>query len=157
MDAFKAAEVFEVAIRIETNGEKIYRHALSLTEDPKTKSIFGHLADEEVKHRKTFQAMASQVAHYSPPEKYPGEYDAYVRAYAEQIVFAPEKMQAELARIKTVDDALEFAIQREIESILYYLEIRNFVPETQRKEVDRIIDEERKHYLRLNDLRRTMN
>jgi rubrerythrin len=158
MDAFKASDVFEVAIQIEDNGEKFYRHAINLTDDPKMKDILEFVANEEVKHKKLFQGMASKVGDdYVPPESYPGEYCNYVRAYAKNLVFPAEKLETEFGKIKTMGDALEFAIQREIESILYYLEMRNFIPASHRQEVDDIIDEERKHYLRLADLKRSIN
>jgi rubrerythrin len=154
MDTFKASDVYEIAAQIESNGEKLYRHAVGVTDDPKMKELFTILADEEVKHLRLFEGMAKQVEHYKQPETYDGEYCSYVRSYAEGLVFTPEKMEKEMAKIKSAEDAIEFGIQREIESILYYLETRNFVPDNQKADVDRIIDEERKHYLKLVDLRR---
>lgn len=157
MDLFKAGDVFEVALQIENHGERFYRHAATLTDDPKAKEVFGFAADEEAKHRKLFEGMAAKVEKdYKPPETYPGEYCNYVKAYADNLVFPEDKQDAEFDGIKTVEDAVEFAIQKEIESILYYLEMKNFVPASQHAEVDRIIEEERKHYLRLSDLRRTI-
>lgn len=157
METLEAGDVFEVALQIEKQGEKFYRHAVNLTDDPKTKDVFRFAADEEAKHRKLFEAMAAKVeADYKPPETYPGEYCNYVRAYAENLVFPEEKMEAQFSGIKTLEDALEFAIQKEIESILYYLEMKNFVPTSHREEVDRIIEEERKHYLRITDLKRNI-
>lgn len=44
---------------------------------------------------------------------------------------------------------------REIESILYYIDAKSLVPEGQRCEIDKIIDEERRHYLKLVDLKKT--
>jgi rubrerythrin len=154
---FKASEVFDVAVRIEQNGESLYRHACTLTDDAKIKDLFALLADEEVKHRKTFEGMQSKVEDYQPPEKYPGEYCSYLRAYADDIVFPSERMESELARITDVGGAIEFAVQREIESILYYLEARGFVSERQRDQVDKIIDEERRHYLRLMDIKKVLS
>jgi rubrerythrin len=157
MDVFKAGDVFEVALQIEDHGERFYRHATGLTDDPKIKEIFNFAADEEAKHRKLFEAMAAKVEKdYKPPETYPGEYCNYVSAYADNLVFPQGKAESEFSGIKNVQDAVEFAIQKEIESILYYLEMKNFVPGPQREEVDRIIEEERKHYLRLSDLKRTI-
>jgi rubrerythrin len=154
MDTLKARDIYEVAVQIESTGEKLYRHAVSVTDDSRMKEMFTYLADEEVKHQKLFEDLAKKVEHYQPPETYDGEYCAYVRAYSERLVFTPDKMEKEMARIKGADDAVEFGIQREIESILYYLEVRNFVPENQRADVDKIVDEERRHYLKLIDLRR---
>ena len=42
MDAFKAADVYEVAMQIEENGAKLYRHATGLTDDPKMKDVFDY-------------------------------------------------------------------------------------------------------------------
>jgi len=154
MDIFKASDVYETAIQIEGNGEALYRHAVKVTGDSKMKELFNYLADEEVKHKRLFEGLAKKAEHYNPPETYDGEYCSYVRAYSEGLVFTPDKMEKELGRIKNAEDAIEFGIQREIESILYYLETRNFVPEKERADVDRIIDEERRHYLKLVDLRR---
>jgi rubrerythrin len=155
METLEAGDVFEVAIQIEKNGEKFYRHAVELSDDPKTKDVFSYAAGEEAKHRKMFETLAGKVeADYKPPESYPGEYCSYVKAYSRNHVFPEDKLEAQFEHVKTVEDAVEFAIQREIESILYYLEMKNFVPASQHKEVDRIIEEERKHYLRLVDLKR---
>jgi rubrerythrin len=157
MENLEAGDVFEVAIQIEKHGEKFYRYAAGLTDNPKMKEVFGYAADEEAKHRKIFEKMAEKVeADYKPPESYPGEYCNYVRAYSDNLVFPEDELNQQFKAIKAVEDALEFAIQKEIESILYYLEMKNFVPASQREEVDRIIEEERKHYLRFTDLKRTI-
>jgi rubrerythrin len=157
METIKAGDIFEVALQIEKHGEKFYRHAANLTDDPKVKQVFSFAAEEEAKHRKLFEGMAAKVeAGYKPPESYPGEYCNYVRAYADNLVFPEEKQEAQFRSIETAEDAVELAIQKEVESILYYLEMKNFVPASEREEIDRIIDEERKHYLRLADLKRSL-
>lgn len=157
MSTFKASEIFQIAMKIEDNGEIFYRHAGSVTDDAKMKEMFGFLADEEVKHKDTFEGMLSKIEHYEPPERYPGEYFAYLRAYAEGLVFSPEKLKAEMAKVTDVAGAIDFAIQREIESILYYLEAKGLVPESQRDKIDKILDEERRHYLKLVEVKKGLN
>jgi len=154
---FNASEIFEIAIQIEKHGEKFYRHAVTICDDPKIKKMFGDLADEEVVHRKTIDGLLSKIDHYEPPEKYPGEYCQYLTAYSENLVFSEEDFEKEMKGIDTVADALEFAIEKELQSILYYLEMRNLVPEgPQRKEIDNLVEEERRHYLKLNEVKKTM-
>ncbi len=154
---FKASEIFEIAIQVEKHGEKFYRHAATICDDKKIKEMFEFLASEEVKHRKTIDGMLSKIEHYEPPEKYPGEYCKYLTAYAENQVFSDKEFDEKMKEIDTVADAIEFAIEKEIQSILYYLEMRNLVPEgPQRKEIDRLVEEERRHYLRLNEAKRTL-
>jgi rubrerythrin len=154
---FNASEIFEIAVQIEKHGEKFYRHAMTICDDPKIKEMFEHLANEEVKHRKTIDGMLSKIDHYEPPEKYPGEYCQYLTAYSENLVFSEEEFDKEMQKVTTVADALEFAIDKELQSILYYLEMRNLVPEgPQRTEIDKLVDEERRHYLKLSDIKKDL-
>jgi len=153
MDILKASEVFEIAIKIEENGEAFYRKTANKG-DKQFKQIFEWLADEEVKHKATFEKMLSKVEDYKPAESYPGEYFAYMRSYADRLIFTPDKLEKEISKIADKNDAIEFAIQREIESILYYIEVKSLVPEGQRGEIDKIINEERRHYLKLVDLKK---
>jgi len=157
MAVLDASEVFKVAVTIETNGEALYRHAQTLTDDPKTRDMFAFLAAEEAKHKKTFEEIARGLGTYVPTEDYPGEYLAYLRAYADNIVFPPDEMEEEIEDLCDAEDAVDFAMQREIESILYYIEIRSVVAGARADEVDRIIAEERKHYLQLAEVKKTLD
>ncbi len=149
MSVFEPSEVFQFAIRIEEGGEKFYREMASRIENTEVKSLFSALADDEIKHKKTYQGMVSKIEEYEPVESYPGEYFSYLRAYADNIIFTPQRMEEEMKKITDAASALKFAIDRELESILYYQEVKNLVPKNQRSEIDKIIEEERKHFLKL--------
>jgi rubrerythrin len=150
MSIFKPSEVFQFAIRIEENGETFYRTMASKLKDPAIQDLFTALADEEVKHKKTYEGMVSNIEKYEPFETFPGEYFEYLRAYANNHIFAQDVLQKEMNKIHDPAAALQFAIQRELDSILYYQEVKNLVPENQRNVIDKIIDEERKHYMKLS-------
>jgi rubrerythrin len=149
MSVFEPSEVFQFAIRIEEGGEKFYRTMAEKLQDAEVKSLFSALADEEVKHKKIYEGMVSKIEEYEPIESYPGEYFSYLRAYADNIIFTPKKMQEEMNRIKDASSALKFAIDRELDSILYYQEVKNLVPKNQRDLIDKIIEEERRHFMKL--------
>lgn len=149
MSVFEPSEVFQFAIRIEEGGEKFYREMAKRIENAETKSLFSALADEEVKHRKTYEGMVSKIEEYEPFESYPGEYFSYLRAYADNIIFTPKKLEEEMSKIKDAPAALKFAIDRELDSILYYQEVKNLVPQSQRGLIDKIIEEERRHFIKL--------
>lgn len=149
MSLFEPSEVFQFAIRIEEGGEKFYRGMAGKLDDPEVKSLFSALADEEVKHKKTYEGMVSKIEDYEPFESYPGEYFSYLRAYADNIIFTPKRMEEEMSKIKDASSALKFAIDRELDSILYYQEVKNLVPENQRSLIDKIIEEERRHFVKL--------
>ena len=154
MKIFDVSEIFQFAIRIEENGEKFYRYAARLTKDEVAKEMFNYLADEEINHKKTFEELLSKIDKYEPPESYPGEYFAYLRAYVDNIIFTRELQDTELSMVKDTLSAIKYAVQRELDSILYYHETKKFVPTSQHNLIDRIIDEERKHFLKLLELKK---
>ena len=155
MSIFEPSEIFQFAIRIEENGEKFYRQMAQKLKDETVKELFSALADEEVKHRKTYEGLVSKIEKYEPFEAFPGEYFDYLRAYADDHIFTAEVLKKEMKKINDATAALQFAIQRELDSILYYQEIKSLVPKNQREIIDRIIDEERRHYMKLTGCKPT--
>ena len=151
---FDASEILQFAIRIEENGEKFYRHAVRIAKDDDAKEIFSYLADEEIEHKKMFEDLHSKTEKYEPFESYPGEYFEYLRSYVDKIIFTNEALDKELSRVSDTISALDFGIQRELDSILYFHEIKKFVPKIQHNLIDKIIDEERKHFSKLSELRK---
>jgi rubrerythrin len=149
MSVFKPSEIFQFAIRIEENGEKYYREMAQKLNDKAVKELFSALADEEAKHKKTYERLVAQIETYEPFETFPGEYFQYLRAYADNHIFTPRMLQKEMDSITDASSALQFAIQRELDSILYYQEVKKLVPKNQRGTIDTIIDEERRHYVKL--------
>jgi len=45
-------------------------------------------------------------------------------------------------------------MQRELDSILYYHEVKNLVPAAQHEAIEKIIEEERKHYTTLLEMKK---
>ncbi|HBA53880.1 MAG TPA: hypothetical protein DCZ04_05335 [Syntrophorhabdus aromaticivorans] len=156
MNIFSAGDVVRFAIRLEENGESFYRKAAAITDDKGVADLFNSLADEEIKHRKVFEDLFSRAEWIEPAESYPGEYFAYLRNYMDgRIIFSADS-QSEVPGIHTTAAALEFAIQRELDSILYYQELRTFVPPKDSGTLDTIIAEERKHFARLSEQKRRL-
>jgi rubrerythrin len=153
---FDATDIVQFAVRIEENGANFYRFAVQLTKDDDVKKIFERLAEEEVKHGKTFsQIFAAMEKSPPPPEMFDGEYGAYLRSYVDNaIIFKKEALDKELALVKDTVGALDFAIRRELDSITYYHEIKALLGAGNLDAVDKIIAEERKHYCILTDLKK---
>ena len=148
-------EVVQFAIRIEENGEKFYRKIAAAIGDKKIRDLFTFLADEEVKHKEKFEKMLSEVEKYEPSEAYPPEYFAYLRAFANNIIFNVG-IDKDLPEKPHPVSALDFGIRREADSIAYYQETRGLVPADQRNLIDKIIEEERKHLLKFSELKKTL-
>jgi len=149
MAIFNAGDVIQFAIRIEENGEKFYRDAERAAKDEAAKQLFKRLADEEIAHKAIFQKMFEQIdCLVSEGEDYDGEYLSYLCGYIDgRVVFeAGATAGGETLAV------LDAAIQRELNSVLYYEGLKAFVPVV----LDDIIDEERRHFADLSDIKRTM-
>lgn len=154
MSIFAASDVLQFAVRMEENGGLFYRKAAELSEKSEAKKLFEYLASEEAEHKKTFEKFLSQVTLYEPTEDYPGEYLAYLHNYIDGKVFFTD----DTLKLKSIDtaSALEFAIQREMDAILYYTELKAFVNGEDQKIIDSIIDEERRHFAQLSEIKNNL-
>ncbi len=154
MNIFDASEIYRFAIKMEENGEAFYRHAALLTNDEDARYLFNFLADEEVNHKNIFGRMLSKMEKVEPDEGYPGEYMDYLRDFIDhRSVFSKTKLEREFNDVKDTLTAIDFAINREVDSILYYSEAKNFVGKSQQEAIEQIISEERKHFAKLSDFK----
>lgn len=157
---FSALEIIDIAILIEKNGEIFYRETAKTMEPGAVKEIFLSLAEEEAKHQGIFADITasiknSELAEDAPRENYPGEYLAYLHAFADSHIFTKQNTGLQTAKsMVTSNKVLEFAIQVELDSVLFYTEIKRFIHSSQWPVVDQIIDEERGHYLKLSNLQK---
>ena len=152
-----ASELLQFAVRIEENGEKFYRKVAETSKDKKIGEMFAFLAREEAEHKDTFEGMIPEIEKYEPSETYPPEYFTYLRAYADNIVFTAQ-IDKDLPEQEKVDpvSAIDFGLRREFDSIAYYKEMIGFVPAKQQDSINKVIEEERKHVVKLSELKETL-
>jgi len=149
MKNYTIEEIYQIAIAMEKNGEKFYRLAAESSSGEKLKALYLKLADDEKKHEEIFEGLSKQSHLYEPIEYYPEEYFSYVRSYADSVIFTEEQLKKLIYNTHNSLDALNFAIEREKDSIWYYSEIMSFIHEKQRDMIKDIIKEERKHFSEL--------
>ena len=155
MNLFTASEIVEFAERIHENGANFYRYAIQLVQNQEAKDLFAELAEEERKYHKTLEKIFAGIEKSIPEETYVGEYAQYLRNYIDNnIVFTQQTIQADLASVKDLSSAIEFAARRELNSISYYENIKPFVPKAQHEAVDRLIALEKGHYVQLTNLKK---
>jgi rubrerythrin len=155
MGVFEASDIVEVAIRIEENGANFYKFAEQIAKQEEAKKLFASLAEAESTHKRTFESIFAKMEKAGTPESYQGEYKDYLHAYVDNsIIFTKEIMDKELVNVKDTASALDFAIKREFDSILYYHEIKKLVPVAQHNTLDQIIEEERRHFAQLTQMKK---
>lgn len=141
---FNADEIFIMAEQLERNGAKFYREAAKAVADPDYRKLLSDLAQMEVEHEKTFKKLRAEITEKEKestvfdPE---GEAVLYLRALVDSRVFFEKKMDP-----SSMEEILMAAIEAEKDSIVFYLGMRDAVPENLGKErIEAIIKEEMGH------------
>ncbi len=155
---FSGSELLEAAVGIEKNGAAFYQALAEKSWEDSVRAIYEHLADEEIKHQETFQAMLDKVGGYQPPEDYAQDYPLYLKSLVDSAVFTNVAQARQRAAEAASDSqALDIGIQAEKDSILFYTEMQNLVKPADRQVVMKIIDEERGHLSQLTQLKKKMS
>lgn len=152
---FNADEILEMAEQIERNGASFYRKAAELVEDAKVSKLLLDLAAWEDGHQRVF---ASVRANLTEPERQLTAFDPdhetslYLRAMADGHVFDVKVDPADLLTGKeTKAEILRLAMGQEKDSIIFYLGLKEMIPETMgRERIDEVIKEEMNHIAFLN-------
>lgn len=155
MSVFTAGEIIDFAERIHENGANFYQYAIQLVQNQDTKVLFGELADEERSHKKEIARIFAGIEKTIPQETYEGEYAQYLRNYIDNnVTFTKEAMDKGLAQISDACSAIDFALQMKQDSINYYQSVKDLVPKMQHDLIDKLIVEERNHFVKLANLRK---
>jgi rubrerythrin len=154
---FSARELINIAVGIERRGIAFYDTMAKSTENAAARDIFQYLADMERTHIRIFQGMLGEAAKYQIPETYAGEYAAYLQALVDSAVFTDDTITSEMATGASSDiEAMELAIIAEKDSILFYYEMKDVMPQPAQPTVSKIIVEEKSHLRELSELKKKL-
>ncbi len=147
---FNADEILQMAEQIERNGRDFYSRAATRLAESRTAQLLLGLAAMEVEHEKIFARMRANLSEKEREKTVPDPDDqasAYLRAWADGHVFdVRSNSAAKLTGREKVEDILQMAIGLEKDSIVFYLGMKEAIPERLgRSKVDEIIKEEMRH------------
>jgi len=147
MNKYNISEIIEMAIRTEKLGYQFYTSiAEKFKKDQRLVDLFTKLASKEKLHEKTFTELQDMVAKSGPEPVEWEEVSNYMRAFVEsQFFLGRGKSLPSMDHLKTVKDAVQFALGFEKETLLYFMELRKIVKE--KEVVDEIINEEKSHIM----------
>lgn len=141
---FNADDILQMAEQIERNGAAFYRECAGNVADPAAVRLLEKLAAMEDEHEKTFAGIRS---HLSAGEQErttfdpDGESVLYLKALSDTRVFFEKSIDT-----SNMTDILKSAITAEKDSIVFYLGMKDLVPEALgASKVDAIIKEEMSH------------
>ncbi|MBI5057818.1 MAG: ferritin family protein [Nitrospirae bacterium] len=143
MEKFSISEVIEQAVQTEKLGYQFYTTmAKRFEKDEGLKKLFDTLATKELRHEKMFSEL-KDISGEEEPEGWE-EVSSYLRAIVESEFFLGNNSHLPLLEhVKTVEDAVNFAMGFEKETLLYFHAVSDIVKE--KDVVDEIINEERSH------------
>lgn len=151
---FNADEIFEIAEQMERNGAKFYRRAAEYAAAAGARDLLLRLAEMEVEHERIFVAMREDISRKAPGWvarffDVEGQHQAalYLRAIADGRVFdLRTDPAAALTGKEGLAEILRTAIGLEKDSIIFYLGVREAVPEyLGQDKIEAIIHEEMGH------------
>ncbi|MFC1992331.1 ferritin family protein [Chloroflexota bacterium] len=155
--SFSGSELINIAIGIEKSGIAFYDVMAKSTQNATARTVFQHLADMERHHVQIFQGMLGETDKYQIPQTPAEEYTAYLQAMVDSAVFTNEMATSEIAtHLESDTEALELAIGAEKDSILFYYEMRDMIPQQGQPTVNEIITEEKSHLRQLSELRKKL-
>lgn len=148
---FRITDIYNIAIQIEHNGEASYRQAAKKVRNRQISELLTWMADEEKRHRQWFEELQAETD--IAPEY--AELEEMGRSLLRDMVanqtFSLD--QDQLNRAETLSAMLTQSKAFEDDTILFYEFLRGLLDDEQTvRELDAIIDEERLHAARLEEL-----
>ncbi|MHB8085109.1 MAG: ferritin-like domain-containing protein [Dehalococcoidia bacterium] len=148
---FRSGELYRIAMQMERTGLAYYMAMAEQSKDISTRAVYEYLASAEKRHLKTFRKLWNKTGKSAPPESYRGEYRKYIKALIKDTVFPSTAAAKSRAAKSGPSTALKTGIQSEKDSILFYTELLNLLPDPEKEAVKKILAEEKRHLRRLLD------
>jgi rubrerythrin len=155
--SFSGIELINIAIGIEGRGIVFYDIMAKSTKNDAAREVFNYLADMEREHIEIFKGMLAEADKYQFQADEGEQYSAYLKALVDSAVFSDDLVTSEMAAQAESDiAALELAIRAEKDSILFYYEMKDIMPQRVQLTVNKIITEEKSHLRQLSGLKKKL-
>ena len=146
-------ELINIAIDIERRGITFYDVMAKSTDNEMARMTFEELVAMEREHLKLFQGMLAGAE-----ERTHGELPPYLQSLVDEAVFSDDMITSEMATQADSDvKAVELGISAEKDSILFYYEMREAVPQRIVPLINRIIAEEKFHLQQLSEIKKKLS
>jgi len=152
---YSPVEVIEMAVKTEETGQKFYSQVAKKTKSKTLAILFNFLASEELKHLRTYKKLYNIIK--DDPRAMPYNLDEmglYLQAITDSRFFlGSDKALSSISKVKSPKALLEYAIQFEKETMLFYIEILNMIDKKNKSLVSSIIIQEKHHIRKLSSMK----
>lgn len=144
-------DLFDIAIKMEKNGEAVYVDSVSKITQEELKSLLQWMADEESRHRKWFKEQKNrfsiEVAEANLKEMVPGVLQQMMGDKTLSLDYT------DFSQLENITDLLNTFIDFEEDTIMFYEMLETFIEDpTVVKGLDLIVNEEKKHVEKLREM-----
>jgi len=141
---FTLAEIYDLGIRIEKNGEKFYRDAMKQAWSAPIVDMLKRLAEEEVKHVDFFEKRVDALKQKRENPLLDEMGASMLKDILGNQTFSLK--DTDVSTIRSVNELVAIAIEFEKDTILFYEMVGSFMTdEESRRELEEIIEEEERH------------
>lgn len=145
---FKPREVLDIAIRIEKNGEAIYRDAIHKVCNEKLEKALKWMADEELDHIEWFLSLKEKIQETSGNVMADELGSDMLKHLMGNESFTLKEV--DFSTIDSVDELVRIFIEFEKDGILFYEMLTGFIKNKETlDQLQKIIAEEREHIKKL--------
>jgi len=147
---FTIKEILDIAVRIEENGESVYRRAMEKISNPEFVSLLEWMADEEVNHAKWFSEMRQAVETLSKnPFVQEMNQEFFNDLMGDQSFSLKE---VDFSQVHSINEMIDIFVEFEKDSILFYEILLPFIQdEDVLTQLYKIIAEEKSHIDKLRE------
>ena len=145
---FTANELLDMAIKLEKNGESVYRSAIAKVDKPELVSLLEWMIDEEVKHAGFF----SELKHNLETKQVNPFMEEMSRELFDELLGNQNfsLKEVDFSAIDNTDELIAVFIEFEQDSVIFYKVLEPFVEDPAALEhLRKIIDEEYLHIQRM--------
>lgn len=141
---FSASELLDMAIKLEKNGETVYRDAMETVTKPELVSLLEWMADEEVKHAAFFSELKHKITS--------GSRNPFMEEMSRELFedLLGDKnfslKEVDFSSLDTVEELIAVFIEFEKDSVIFYKILEPFLEDpSARDQLKEIIEEENRH------------
>ena len=141
---FSVNEILDLAIRIEKNGESVYRRAMEEINESELTTLLEWMADEEINHANWFASLKDSIESTGV--------NLFVEEMSRELFIdlLGEKnfshKDVDFSKLKNINDLISVFIEFEKDTVIFYEVLVPFIEDAGTLEtLDRIISEENNH------------
>ncbi len=147
---FSAHEILNLAIKLEKNGETVYRNAIEKVALPEFIALLDWMADEEVKHASFFSNLKQELeTNLANPFIEEMSRELFDDLLGDKNFSLKE---VDFSRIENTDDLIGIFLEFEKDSVIFFKVLEPFVEDpVVREHLKKIIEEENRHIKHLQE------